>query len=328
MLMARFHGSRAAVSASRLALVLATALAVTGIALAEQPAGGGRPSVEVDLSVLDTLPPPKGSYSGPRIVLRPLGAAASGGTGRKTAGPKMAPKMAPKSPPKSSPAPLPQAHNKPSENKPKPVVTAPPKLLPAKPVARKPDPIPRQAAAPPAPAKKMPAKPEAMAKARPAIKTANKPAAPVAKTSPAPAGPAAKPTGSNQAVAVVRPPADKPKPDTGAARPAGRRTIAKPVTIAFDAGSGSLPKPPPAALDSLISQMTADKALRIVIYAYAKGSSGSASKARRLSFSRALAVRRYLVGKGVRGTRAEIRALGNKTEDEPADRVDLVLVKR
>lgn len=326
--MAHYRGSGAAVSMPTLALVLGTALAVTGVALAEQPAGGGRPSVEVDLSVLDNLPPPKGSYSGPRIVLRPLGASSSGGTGRNPDGPKMAPKPSPKSSPKSSPAPLPQVRDKAREDKPKPVVTVPPKSQPAKPAPRKPDPIPRQAAAPPAPAENMPAKPKVTAKSAAESKTGDSPGAPEAEASPTPAVPAARPTGSNQAVAVVTPPAGKPKPDAGAASPAGRRTIAKPVTIAFEAGSGSLPKPPPAALDSLISQMTADEALRIVIYAYAKGGSGSASKARRLSFSRALAVRRYLVGKGVRGTRAEIRALGNKTEDEPADRVDLVLVKR
>lgn len=322
--MAHLRRSRAAVTMPRLALALATALAVTSVALAEQPSGGRRPSVAVDLSVLDTLPPPKGSYSGPRIVLRPLGAAASGEAGRKPDRPKMAPKPSPK----SSPAPLPQVRDKAREDKPKPVVTAPPKPQPAKPAPRKPDPIPRQAAAPPAPAENMPAKPKVTAKSAAESETGDSPGAPEAKASPTPAVPAARPTGSNQAVAVVTPPAGKPKPDAGAASPAGRRTIAKPVTIAFEAGSGSLPKPPPAALDSLISQMTADEALRIVIYAYAKGGSGSASKARRLSFSRALAVRRYLVGKGVRGTRAEIRALGNKTEDEPADRVDLVLVKR
>jgi outer membrane protein OmpA-like peptidoglycan-associated protein len=142
----------------------------------------------------------------------------------------------------------------------------------------------------------------------------------------APPKPAAPKPVVESAIAKAAPAKDAPPP--AAAREVTKPGVEKPITIAFAAGSGSLPKPPPEGLDTLVRRLAADQALRIVIYAYANGSTDSASKARRLSFSRALAVRRYLVGKGVRGTRAEIRALGNKTTKEPADRVDLVLVKR
>jgi len=45
---------------------------------------------------------------------------------------------------------------------------------------------------------------------------------------------------------------------------------------------------------------------------------------RRLSLSRALAVRAFLIDQGVRSTRLDVRALGDKTGDGPADRVDIV----
>jgi outer membrane protein OmpA-like peptidoglycan-associated protein len=63
--------------------------------------------------------------------------------------------------------------------------------------------------------------------------------------------------------------------------------------------------------------------VRIQLLAYAKASSDGASRARRLSLSRALAVRAYLIEKGVRSTRMDVRALGDKFGDGPADRVDI-----
>jgi outer membrane protein OmpA-like peptidoglycan-associated protein len=58
--------------------------------------------------------------------------------------------------------------------------------------------------------------------------------------------------------------------------------------------------------------------------AYASGDDDEARRARRISLSRALAVRAYLINKGVRSTRMDVRALGNKVEGDPADRVDIV----
>jgi len=64
----------------------------------------------------------------------------------------------------------------------------------------------------------------------------------------------------------------------------------------------------------------------VQLLAYAEGSADTASQARRLSLSRALAVRAYLIDLGVRSTRMDVRALGPKTDDGPADRVDVVVV--
>ena len=47
-----------------------------------------------------------------------------------------------------------------------------------------------------------------------------------------------------------------------------------------------------------------------------------------MSLSRALAVRSLLIVNGVRSTQIDIRALGNKTDEKPINRVDLDLAKR
>jgi outer membrane protein OmpA-like peptidoglycan-associated protein len=44
--------------------------------------------------------------------------------------------------------------------------------------------------------------------------------------------------------------------------------------------------------------------------------------------SRALAIRSYLIGKGVRSTRIDVRALGNKIPSGKPDRVDLKIIQR
>ena len=64
------------------------------------------------------------------------------------------------------------------------------------------------------------------------------------------------------------------------------------------------------------------------LMAYAGGDGLSASKARRISLSRALAVRSYLIESGVRSTRIDVRALGNKTSTAPVNRVDVMVVER
>lgn len=62
--------------------------------------------------------------------------------------------------------------------------------------------------------------------------------------------------------------------------------------------------------------------------AYAAGDDLSSSKARRISLSRALSVRSYLIEKGVRSTRIDVRALGDKAEGEQKNRVDVNTIER
>ncbi len=79
-----------------------------------------------------------------------------------------------------------------------------------------------------------------------------------------------------------------------------------------------------SALDDLAAQMVADENMRIEIKCYASGTSDTESKARRKSLQRCINIRQYLFKKDVRTTRMDVRALGLKSEGQPADRVDIV----
>jgi outer membrane protein OmpA-like peptidoglycan-associated protein len=139
--------------------------------------------------------------------------------------------------------------------------------------------------------------------------------APAASTAPAataaPAETAAPANDSSQNAAA---PGDEP-----AAAPAQDKT-----QILFPEGSAELPPEATQQLDGLAQKLDQNQALRLQLMAYASGSEDTASRARRISLSRALAVRAYLIDKGVRSTRMDVRALGNKVEGDPADRVDIV----
>ena len=67
---------------------------------------------------------------------------------------------------------------------------------------------------------------------------------------------------------------------------------------------------------------------RLQLKAYAGASGESVSTARRLSLSRALAVRAFLIEQDVRSTRIDVRALGVAADAGPPERVDLVYFER
>ena len=96
------------------------------------------------------------------------------------------------------------------------------------------------------------------------------------------------------------------------------------VRIAFPADSAEIPDAVKSELDALAQKMASDDNIRIQLLAYASGTPETASRARRMSLSRALAVRSYLIKQGVRSTRMDVRALGNNVEGSPADRVDII----
>lgn len=112
-----------------------------------------------------------------------------------------------------------------------------------------------------------------------------------------------------------------------APRPAPASTIQGGVTtIGFASGQGEL-SGNLAALDGLAQQYAAGED-RLQIRAYAANSAGDGgSGARRLSLTRALAVRQYLIDKGIRSTRIDVRALGAPNEGSP-DRVEVSAVGR
>ena len=168
----------------------------------------------------------------------------------------------------------------------------------------------------------------------PAPATAQAPAptpTPVPTPAPAPAPQAAAPAAATPAAAT---PAPVPAPPQVAAAPVAPRPIPAPsvqggvVTIAFPGGQGELPAGDLTALDALAKQYATGED-RLQIRAYATNSvSDGGSGARRLSLTRALAVRQYLIDKGIRSTRIDVRALGAPTDGSAADRVEIAPVGR
>jgi outer membrane protein OmpA-like peptidoglycan-associated protein len=150
----------------------------------------------------------------------------------------------------------------------------------------------------------------------------------------------AKPKAAKPKAAKPKPaPAAPPKTAKAKAKPAPKQTAAisppsvglqpgRALRIKFTRGSADLPGSVKDDLAALADRLSRNERLRLQLLAYASGTEETASQARRLSLSRALAVRSYLIEKGLRSTRIDVRALGNKTQDDPPDRVDLVAVER
>ena len=97
----------------------------------------------------------------------------------------------------------------------------------------------------------------------------------------------------------------------------------------FAPNTTDMPEQARAALDTVIKAMKNDDQLRIQLVAYAGGPPDQASQARRVSLSRAIGVRSYLIDQGIRSARIDVRALGNRTDvGGPPDRVDVVAIDR
>lgn len=124
-------------------------------------------------------------------------------------------------------------------------------------------------------------------------------------------------------------PKSKPKPQVASLPPIGQLLKAGATTrIGFSAGSAKLNIDSSARLNDVSTSLKKDSALRIQLLAYAGSKDGSASQARRLSLSRALAARSYLIEKGIRSTRIDVRALGNRSGTGPAERIDIIVITR
>lgn len=198
------------------------------------------------------------------------------------------------------------------------------------------------------PIRKPPARPKVIAsKAEP---PAPKPSKPARALTPAPVKPApqAAPKAAPSATVVAKaappkkpdiapPPPVQAKPAAAAPEPQRQASLPKPAakqvapgssSVGFAAGEADLDAAGKAHLDAMANQLKAQTKIRMQLLAYAGGKNLSASKARRLSLSRALAIRSYLIGKGVRSTRIDVRALGNKVPAGRPDRVDLKIVER
>ncbi len=170
--------------------------------------------------------------------------------------------------------------------------------------------------------------------------------APAPEPSPVPTS-APAPSSTASAIAAAEPrtsPLTNPPPrtETPAPPPARQQTAAvapvpqppasagesQALRIGFTGENAALPEPSKSDLKGVVDTMTKNPAMRVQVKAYASGNAEAASKARRTSLSRALAVRAYLIEQGIGSTRIDVRALGNNAEGGPGDRVDLVLVAR
>jgi outer membrane protein OmpA-like peptidoglycan-associated protein len=181
----------------------------------------------------------------------------------------------------------------------------------------------------------------APASSSPAQQTAAVPAPTTDAAAPAPAAAAASPLSAPESAPAPAPKPTKmaaalplavtkaPPPATAApARPAAVEAgPAAAAHIDFAAGTADLGAAARTELDGLAKTLAADQNKRVQLVAYATGSADEANQARRLSLSRALNVRAYLIDHGVRNTRMDVRALGNRDDGAaPADRVDIVML--
>ena len=145
------------------------------------------------------------------------------------------------------------------------------------------------------------------------------PAAPTAETPPA-EGEAAKPEEEQPAEVEAAAEAPPEPENTQPAAPIPQGGI----RIIFPTEFNDVPGEANTALDDLAAQMVADENMRVEIKCYASGTEDTESKARRKSLQRCINIRQYLFKKDVRTTRMDVRALGLKSEGQPADRVDIV----
>ena len=99
------------------------------------------------------------------------------------------------------------------------------------------------------------------------------------------------------------------------------------LRVAFAPQQEDLPVDVSGALNTLAGRLLSDDSTRLQLRAYAGGTTEQASQARRLSLTRALSVRSYLIEQGVRSTRIDVRALGLPDDGGPADRVDIFLMR-
>lgn len=173
----------------------------------------------------------------------------------------------------------------------------------------------------------VPPAPTAPAPSAPAPAAIAPPPAPIAAAAPPPApvpvapAPVAAPAPAPAAAAAPAAPAQV------AAAPAARAATDPIARLGFAAGGADLAADARPALARVIEELQRDTAARLQLQAFASGGDDQGGQARRLSLSRALSVRGYLIEQGIASTRIDVRALG-RASDGPPDRVDVLLIRR
>ncbi|HVY15576.1 MAG TPA: OmpA family protein, partial [Rhodopila sp.] len=95
------------------------------------------------------------------------------------------------------------------------------------------------------------------------------------------------------------------------------------LRLTFAPGQADLSPESAASIKQFAAAAPAGGGATFNVQAYAPGSKDDPSSARRLSLSRAMAVRSALVSDGVESARIFVRALGSQYGSGPADRVDI-----
>ncbi len=101
----------------------------------------------------------------------------------------------------------------------------------------------------------------------------------------------------------------------------------KPASINFEPKSSDLSTQDMADLAKLAGMLKQNREMRVQLVAY-PASEPTESDARARSFTRALAVRSYLVGQGVSAERIDVRLQINKPSEGSTDRIDPVLLPK
>ena len=135
-------------------------------------------------------------------------------------------------------------------------------------------------------------------------------------------------SGGNGVVIALPPKPDTPAQVASLPPATGPLSDGDSLRIVFDAETSKLAQTARDALLNIATKMQSQDNLRLQLLAYAGDADTSASAARRLSLSRALAVRSFLIENGVRSTRIDVRALGNKSTEKETERVDITVVER
>ncbi|MDY0028444.1 MAG: OmpA family protein [Pseudobdellovibrionaceae bacterium] len=99
-------------------------------------------------------------------------------------------------------------------------------------------------------------------------------------------------------------------------------------SVSFKSGVSELDEDQKRILDqNVIPSMNQFPKGRLEILAFASSTDGSQGSSRRISLSRALSTRSYLLEKGIEPTRIDVRALSDNTQESPVDRMDLHFLK-
>lgn len=155
-------------------------------------------------------------------------------------------------------------------------------------------------------------------------------AKPAAPPPPPPAPAAAAPAPANNLIAdpdAAAKPEESPavkattKALTETAKPEEKATPA--LRVVFKSTETTVPLTVNDELNKLAKQLIQNDNQRITLIAYATASGDQVSTARRISLSRALSVRAFLIDAGVNNLRINVQAEGDKNPGGDPDRVDV-----